>query len=218
MPAMPKAVITDAQIAGYAKAAGFSGNALVIAVAVALGESGGNVNAHNPIGLDDSYGLWQINMLGTLGPARRKQFGISRNEELYNPAVNAKAAYAISNGGKSWGPWSVYTSGKYLGYMSRARKAAGNPDTSGGTTGVQPAGITDVFEWPGEIMDFLEFITDPITWLRLGMILAGGGLLAIALFKLSGQADKVAKIVDTATDVLPQTRGIKAAAKATKAA
>lgn len=217
MPAQ-RLTISDAAIAGYAKAAGFSGNALVIAVAVALGESSGNIYAHNPVGLDDSYGLWQINMKGNLGPARRKQFGLKSNTELFDPAKNAKAAYAISNGGKSFGPWSVYTTGKYLGYMSRARKAAGNPDTSGGTPGIQPAGITDVFEWPGQITNFFEFVTDPVTWLRFGMILAGGGMLLVALFKLSGQAEKAGKIVDTATDLLPQTRGIKAAAKATKAA
>jgi len=214
MPAMPKAILSDAQIAGAAKSAGFSGNSLVIAVAVALAESGGNANAHNPVGLDNSYGLWQINMYGSMGPARRKQFGLKSNSELFDPVTNAKAAYAISNGGKNWRPWTTYTSGKYLPYMSRARKAAGNPDTSGGSTSAQQTGLTDVFSWPGEILDFFEFITDPITWLRLGMILAGGGAVLFALLQISGQAEKAGKLLNTVTDVLPQTRGIKAVAKA----
>lgn len=217
MPNAPVTRLSDAQIAGYAKGAGFSGDALVKAVAIALGESSGNPRAHNGnAGTgDNSYGLWQINMLGSMGPARRRQFGISSNDALFDPATNAKAAYAVSNGGKNFRPWSVYTSGKYLSYMPRARKAAGNPDSSGGSTGVEQAGLTDVFEWPGEILGFFDFITNPNTWLRLGMIVAGGGLVLFALFAISGQADKLKKTVDTVTDFLPQTRGLKAAAKVT---
>lgn len=216
MPNRPRSVISDAQIAGYAKAAGFTGDNLAKAVAVALAESSGNVNAHNPVPPDNSYGLWQINMLGSMGPARRKQFGLSSNEELFNPATNAKAAFAIAGGGKNFRPWSTYTSGKYLGYMSRARKAAGNPDSSGGSATTQPAGFGDVFSWPGEIMDFFEFVTDPITWMRAGMILAGAAALFWGLFQISGQADKAKALVSTATDLLPQTRGLKAAAKVAK--
>ena len=45
------------QIAGYAKQAGFSGNALVTAVAVAMAESSGNTSVVNSLGCT---GLWQI--------------------------------------------------------------------------------------------------------------------------------------------------------------
>lgn len=206
--------LTDAQIAGAAKSAGFTGKALAIAVAIALAESSGNPSAHNRKPPDNSYGLWQINMFGDMGPARRKQFGLKSNEDLFNPNVNAKAAYAISNGGKNFKAWSTYLFGNYLAYMPRANKAAGNPDSSGSTPDVQQAGLTNVFSWPGEITDFFEFITDPNTWLRLGMIIAGGGMLLYALFALSGAADKAKKLVDVATDVLPQTRAVKAVAKA----
>lgn len=213
MPNMPRNQLSDAQIAGAAKAAGFSGSALITAVAIALAESSGNANAHNTRPPDNSYGLWQINMYGNLGPERRKQYGLSSNSELFNPATNAKAAYAISGGGKNFRPWSTYIFGNYLSYMSRARKAAGNPDSSGGSTGVEQAGLTDVFSWPGEILDFFEFISDPNTWLRLGMIIAGGGLLIFALAGISGQTGRLMKAADTVTDILPQTRGLKAAAK-----
>lgn len=218
MPNLPRVQLTDAQIAGAAKSAGFSGNALVIAVAVALAESSGNARAHNKIPPDNSYGLWQINMLGDMGPERRKKFGISSNDELFNPNVNAKAAYAISNGGKNWRPWSTYLFGNYLAYMPRARKAAGNPDTSGdfpsgGTNGSGTA-VQASFLGISEVTTFFEFVTDPITWMRAGMILAGGLLLLFALYALSGQADRAKALLKTATDVLPQTRGLKAAAKA----
>jgi hypothetical protein len=124
------AKLTDAQIAAAAKSAGFSGDALVVAVAVALAESSGDPRAHNPIGLDDSYGLWQINMLGDMGPARRRQFGLTSNQQLFDPVTNAKAAYAISSGGKNWRPWSTYTNLAYRTFMNRARLAAGAPAAS----------------------------------------------------------------------------------------
>jgi hypothetical protein len=105
----------------------------------------------------------------------------------------------------------------YLGYMSRARKAAGNPDTSGGTSGGSSGGIVPAgnpFSFPGQVIGFFEFISDPITWMRAGMLIAGGGLLLFALAGMSGQTGRIAQAASTVTDILPQTRGIKAAAKA----
>ena len=99
-----------------AKIAGFSGKDDDIAAAVALAESGGNPRAHNSTPPDDSYGLWQINMLGAMGPARRKQFGISSNDKLYDPEINAMAAYKIFRA-SGWNAWTTYTSGKYKQYM-----------------------------------------------------------------------------------------------------
>lgn len=113
--------LTAAQIAAVARRAGFPESTVPTAVAVALAESSGRTEAHNPIGADNSYGLWQINMLGSMGPARRRQFGISSNTALFNPAVNAKAAYAISSGGKNWRPWSTYTNGAYRLYLPSAK-------------------------------------------------------------------------------------------------
>jgi hypothetical protein len=111
--------LTAGQIKGYASAAGFQGNDLNIAVAVALAESGGNPSAHNPKPPDDSYGLWQINMLGSMGPARRKQYKLSKNEDLYDPATNARVAYGIFKG-SGWSAWTTYTRGTYKKYMTDA--------------------------------------------------------------------------------------------------
>lgn len=215
MPATPSVALTDAQLAGYAKGAGFSGTGLVLAVAVALAETRGHptATAHNPTPPDNSYGPWQINMYGTLGPARRKQFGLSSNEDLFNVATNAKAAYAISSKGKNFAPWSTYLDGKYLAYMSRARKAAGNPDSSGDNAGGGIVQASNPFSFPGEVIDFFEFISDPITWMRAGMLIAGAGLLLFALAGISGMSGNIAQAANTVTDILPQTRGIKAAAK-----
>ncbi|SEF12881.1 Transglycosylase SLT domain-containing protein [Streptomyces sp. 3213] len=120
------AALSAAQIAAIARQAGFPESAIPTAVAVALAESSGIPNQHNQNSLtgDDSYGLWQINMLGSMGPARRKQFGISTNDQLYDPVTNARAALVLSNGGKNWGPWSTYPVKSAL-YMPTAQKAVG---------------------------------------------------------------------------------------------
>lgn len=98
--------------------AGFRDNALEIAYAVAMGESGAKAKAHNDDAStgDDSYGLFQINMLGAMGPERRKLYELKSNEDLFDPAVNARVAYELSEGGKNWSPWSVYNNGAYKKY------------------------------------------------------------------------------------------------------
>lgn len=116
--------LSPEQIAEHAHAAGFRGRDLSTAVAVALAESGGRTHAHNSTPPDDSYGLWQVNMLGALGPERRRQFGLDADRDLFDPATNAAAAYAISGRGESFRPWTAYTSGRHERYLDRARRAA----------------------------------------------------------------------------------------------
>lgn len=116
--------LTATQIAEHAYKAGFRGHALTTAVAVAMAESGGNPHAHNGTPPDNSYGLWQVNMLGSMGPARRHEFHLHSNSQLFDPDQNAKAAYEISSHGKSFGPWSTYTNGAYKKHLAAAEKAA----------------------------------------------------------------------------------------------
>lgn len=101
------------------QAAGFRGEALRTAWAVAMAESGGNPRAFNPRGRDLSYGLFQINMLGAMGPDRRQRFGLSSNEDLYDPATNARVAFAISRGGTDWSPWTTFTGGAYKSWYEK---------------------------------------------------------------------------------------------------
>jgi hypothetical protein len=126
------------QIANVARGAGFDESILPVVVAIALAESSGNPSAYNGRPPDASYGLWQINMYGNLGPARREQFNLSSNEDLFNPSINAAAAYAISNGGSNFRPWATYTSGAYQRYLSAAPVATGNDDSGG----LDPGGLT----------------------------------------------------------------------------
>lgn len=137
------------QIARHAYAAGFRGQGLTTAVAVALAESGGRTTAHNATPPDDSYGLWQVNMLGALGPERRRQYHLKSDDQLFDPATNARVANSISGDGHDFTPWSTYTNGAYKDHLTAARKAAqdvtkhhGKPAEAGTSNG-KPLRVDD---------------------------------------------------------------------------
>lgn len=116
---MSRRALTPTEIAELAQRAGFRGDDLATAVAVAQGESGGRpwVNAFGP---EDSRGLWQINVA-----AHADKFDVDR---LYEPQYNAYAARAVwaeakGFGWDPWRPWSVYTSGAYHEHLPEARRA-----------------------------------------------------------------------------------------------
>lgn len=112
--------------------AGFTGAGLETALSIAQAESGNRPKAWNRDASteDNSYGLFQINMLGKMGAERRKKFGLKSNDELFDPLTNARVAYAISKGGTNFKPWTTYTSGKATGNIPQ-------------DTGSQPAVLTD---------------------------------------------------------------------------
>jgi len=215
------AVLSDAQIAAYARGAGFTGNDVAIAVAVALAESGGNPRAHNGNAAtgDNSYGLWQINMLGAMGPARRKQFGISSNDALFDPATNARAARAIYKGGNSWRPWSTYNSGSYLRFMARGKTAAnsagdftGDSDYGGGDFGSNnrpdtplPDSIEntiyDIRDTISGVSAFVAWITNKDNWIRVGMFIGGVILVVVGVLTFVGQSKAARTAVQVAKAV-----------------
>src|SRR3982751_384579 len=104
------------EIGNFAKNAGFTGENVNIAIAVAMAESGGNPDAHNTTPPDDSYGLWQINMYGSLGPGRRKALNIAKDSELFNPAVNARGAKMVFDG-QGWNGWTTFKTGAYKKFL-----------------------------------------------------------------------------------------------------
>ena len=99
--------LTDYELVELLKAVGFKGQALKTAWAVAKAESNGRpfaFNGNTRTG-DNSYGIFQINMIGQLGPDRRAKFDLNHNADLFNPVVNAKIAYYMSQGGTNWKSW-----------------------------------------------------------------------------------------------------------------
>ena len=111
-------ILTPEDIKSLLIISGFKGEALRVAFGIVMKESTGRPYAHNQNSNtgDNSYGLFQINMIGSLGPARREQFGLKDNEDLFNPLTNAAIAYIISDGGNDWGPWGG-VSKKVLNFM-----------------------------------------------------------------------------------------------------
>jgi len=88
-------------------AVGFEGKALKTAWAVATVESNGRpmaLNDNRRTG-DKSYGIFQINMLGTLGVDRQEKFELVSNKELFDPVTNAEITYYMTKGGTDWSSW-----------------------------------------------------------------------------------------------------------------
>ena len=103
--------LTDTELVELLRAVGFTGENLKEAWAVAKKESNGRPLAHNGntnTG-DNSWGIFQINMIGELGEDRRKRFGLETNAELLDPVVNASIAHYMSRGGKDWSSWHGIT-------------------------------------------------------------------------------------------------------------
>jgi hypothetical protein len=127
--------LSPAEILTLALRAGFSthGEEAVTATAIALAESGGDPNAHNPDPPDNSFGLWQINMIGTLGPDRREKLGLSRNDELFDPPTNARAARLVYNeAGQDFMPWTTFAHGAFRDHLGAAREAAAHVSFAAG--------------------------------------------------------------------------------------
>lgn len=213
MPASPPNKLSDGQIAALAAAQGLSGRALVVAVAVALAESDGDASINGPNVTTNwgngnfrthAVGLWQI----LLGPGRPNEVA------LRNPTTNAQWMKKLSSGGKNWQPWEAYTNGRYLRYWTRAQKAAKNPSAvpPSGSTDAEQAISLNPLDWADAASDFFELITDPVTWLRVAMVLGGGVMFAIGLFMMSGQAERAGQAAKMAVNILPQGRAVKAAA------
>ncbi len=108
-------LLTPLQVARVAYNAGFRGENLVLAVAVAGAESDFYTNAfnRNNDGSTD-MGLWQINSVHKFSPI-----------VLSTADGNARAAYTVwRNAGNSWRPWTAYRHNRHLPYMPTARQAA----------------------------------------------------------------------------------------------
>ena len=107
------AKLTSQELVELLAAVGFEGKALKTAWAVTMRESRGHPTSHNTDAStgDNSYGLFQINMIGSMGIDRLDKFkdkiGITKVADLLDPVANAEAAYYMTDGGKDWGSWGL---------------------------------------------------------------------------------------------------------------
>lgn len=120
------------QIATYASNAGFSGDDLSTAVAIALAESGGKTSVKGDLSLapdnGPSIGLWQINIGSKAHP---EYAGL----DLTDPQNNANAAFSIYSV-SGFNAWTTYNSGAYAEFL-------GTTDAATGNTSDQSADLTD---------------------------------------------------------------------------
>lgn len=212
------------QVAQLAWDAGWRGKDAQTAVAIARAESQFDTMATNFKNLDHSYGLWQVNMHNELGPQRRQQFGLSSNEQLFDPRTNARVAFGIWKERGGFTDWSTYNEQKYQLYLNGAvfavkqieqgKKGTDIPSYNPGdipagqdSFGSTPAipnpisGITDT------VKGISDFLTNQENWFRAAAVVGGIILLILAIvliasdtlisqaLKRVGKAGKVVKAV-----------------------
>jgi hypothetical protein len=142
------ATLSPREIFTLARRAGFSPDReeAIIATAIALAESGGDPRAHNDNQAtgDDSFGLWQINMIGDIGKERRQALGI-RNEDLFKPPTNARAAHFIFTR-ETFTAWTTFKNDLHKAHLGAARQAAAEVAASGTTFSPEPEDDMNVDE------------------------------------------------------------------------
>jgi len=107
----PSEMLTDKELVLLLESVGFEGTGLKKAWSIAKRESNGRPLAYtdNRKTGDNSYGIFQINMIGDLGPERLEKFDLKSNKELFDPVTNAEITYYMTNGGIDWSAWKGMT-------------------------------------------------------------------------------------------------------------
>ncbi len=159
------------EVARVLASAGFKGEALVTALAVAFGESGldpgaaGDVNIQGG-GWGPSLGLMQIRS--------HAEGGWRDASQLTDPGFNARAAFAISNGGTDFDAWAVYSKGIYQKYVDQARAAVSQLGTEATFVPPDARSLPAPRDFTGD-----EILADPIPDVSAGLVqeMSGEGLL-----------------------------------------
>ena len=126
-----KIPLSGGQLSELLTAVGFEGEAHRIAWGIAMRESNARplaLNKSTRTG-DSSYGIYQINMIYDLGPERRKKFGLTSNDQVFDPVLNAQVAFLMTGGGKDFGSWGIgpnaYREGAGMSTLKRLNQYPG---------------------------------------------------------------------------------------------
>lgn len=216
------ATLTLQQAAAYARAAGFTGDALVDIVAVAEPESSLSTTVVNSIGC---VGVWQINQ-----PVHVKDHPNWTVAWLQDPGNNAAAAYTVwqQQGMSAWQSW---TTGRAAGYVSAAQvavasvgggTATGTATTAALTTATPATGTVTQADLLGDsgkalgsiahvIIAGAAWVANPDNWSRLIYVVLGGGIILVGLEMVG------VPVMTPVTMMMPEGKALTAASKITKA-
>lgn len=189
---------SNKEIAQIAVNNGFPGNnrqALITCVCIARAESGGNpdaINRANSNGTIDR-GLWQINSVHDA-----KMAGADR----FDPNVNAKLMIEISSGGTNWQPWSTYNNGMYKQFLTEVTNDLGggaiNPNSQAFLGSGLASGATNALDATG---DFFEWLVEPRTWARVGLVLLGSALIFMGIIAMLKESNTIKQATSAALTV-----------------
>lgn len=209
------------QLVRLAQDVGLNESRAHVAAAIAMAESGGDEDAVVHDDDDDSYGLWQINMRGNMGPERRRKYGLPNNNALLDPRRNAMVMADISNKGGNFNAWTTYTTGKYKKFLKKpglldaagnliegAQNAAGNVVDNtvaiGEAAGTIASSVTKTAAW----------LSDSKNWIRIAYVGGGGLIVLVALGALLRNTSVGGKVASSASKQVRSMR--KSAKKGTK--
>lgn len=202
--------LTTVQVVQLASAAGFPREDLITAAGIAWRESRNNPGAvgdvNNPKPGCRSLGLMQINVCPSYNNAGiwfRQQSETDPNHVLLNPYENMRAAVELRRQ-SGWRPWSTYRAGIPAPDTARIQSdiaAAGGLDQvlAGAAATAQAAGAGSLagtlgssssMSLPsiGNPLDgfrFFAMLTDPATWVRVGLVLGGAVLAALGFYAVA---------------------------------
>lgn len=174
-----KNTITIQQAIMYAQNAGFSGENLVTAVAIAMAESGLDTNSANTttsgIGID--RGIVKFNSV----------FHSEVSDQCaYDPACAFKEFFRVSQNGTNFCEWCTYnancahpcnSNGPYKNNLAAVRTAIGGDTTLTGTPVIGTTGTTSY----GLPTGLLNWVSDPVRTIKM---LVGIALIGLSLYML----------------------------------
>ena len=166
-----------AQLEGLWVRAGGPAKLAPLMAAIAMAESSGDSNAHNPSG---ATGLWQI--LGNPFPGN-----------AFDPLTNARMAVAKWKS-QGLGAWVTFTSGAYKKFLQGGVAPSGSASATvpGRTPPPGGAGGGGLLGVPGDVVSFfsgaataIDWLLLPSHWVRIFCFLAGAWGVLTGLWLLS---------------------------------
>lgn len=142
-PRLAPYVQSRANVVRFCVAAGFRGEGLVTAVAVAEAESTFDATATNYAAASGKWGpavgLFQVRVLDNPTDASNSLDRQRDFDSMLDPINNAAFAYTLSKGGRDFRQWSAYTNDSYRKFVAKARVEAlkAQPNLTGGAAAIR---------------------------------------------------------------------------------